>query len=1003
MKKLIMLMFCMILLVSTASAFDFDNRLSYEDKDMKVKIKNAFGLGEELVSAELKSHKSVNQILQVPTGKPVVMYYDFNSKEIRKNGLGEVIFTNMETGEVENKAYEFVYWGEIDVDDYQRVLIGTSKNGTGIYETIKSGTHKEGAWLPYNSKDIPKGITRIGLKTEVGLKDYYDGVWIIVGKKVKKHATWSGNLDVGLVSYYKLDNLTGSVYDMRGNNHGVNVGATRGATGILNTAFNFTYIEDDYVNLTEDNSLNPSSISVSAWFDVDSLPSDMTILSKWDQSASTEDKFIVRISSGGFGQAVYKLTNGTQIVLTDNLDVTSGFHHIVFTSNTTSSHLYIDGNARINGSGGGVLVDNPTDPALLGALTQAPAGEFDGVIDELAIHNRSISLEEVRFLYNSGSACVYGSDNCLDENPPTVTLNSPANNLETITPAITFNCSVTDDSGVSNVSLMIDGLINQTNETGINNTSYVFTKTFAVDSYNWSCNATNNLGQSTVPTARAFSIVSILQNSFTYNNETTEGSSETFTLNVTVTDQVSTANLNYNGTNYTGTLDNSNYPQVIITRILSIPTVSADFNSTFNYIIILNNGNKGNSTRHNQTILNFGVDNCSTNTNTLYNFTIVDEITQSTLVGSTQNTTGDLNLQLYTIGRSQVLTNFSQLYNQTNPFAVCLSNNLSGGSSYNIDVQVQYDGGSYAPEFYHIQNSTISSSSFPTNITLYDLHDDNAQEFKITYKDSSFLAVANALIQVQRKYIDEGVFKTVEIPKTDTEGETLARLQLSDVIYTFIIVKNGVTLATFDNVLAVCNNVATGDCEINFNSFSSHIAPKDFTTLDDFAFTLDFNEDTRTISTVYSVPSSTVATVILNTTLYDLIGETSVCSDTVTSSSGTLTCVVPASYGNVSVVTVLTKDGVTQAQGIITLEGKPAEIYGSNLIFLTLFLFLTLIGLGISANPMIMAIFLVIGSVFAILLNLTGTGGVRFIGAGATVLWFIIAIVIVLIKGAKRS
>jgi len=87
---------------------------------------------------------------------------------------------------------------------------------------------------------------------------------------------------------------------------------------------------------------------------------------------------------------------------------------------------------------------------------------------------------------------------------------------------------------------------------------------------------------------------------------------------------------------------------------------------------------------------------------------------------------------------------------------------------------------------------------------LYDLLTANSQVFKLSARDTSFLALSDAIIEIHRKYVDEGTFKIVEIPKTDGKGETTAHLKTNDAIYNFIIKKFGVTISTFNNVLAVC-------------------------------------------------------------------------------------------------------------------------------------------------------------------------------------------------------
>ena len=142
---------------------------------------------------------------------------------------------------------------------------------------------------------------------------------------------------------------------------------------------------------------------------------------------------------------------------------------------------------------------------------------------------------------------------------------------------------------------------------------------------------------------------------------------------------------------------------------------------------------------------------------------------------------------------------------------------------------------------------------------------------------------------------------------------------------------------------------------------------------------------------------------VLNATLYDNLGTNQACSDTLSSSAGSLNCVVPVNLGNGSVVTTLYKDGNQVGQAYINLAQDPKDLYGSSIVFLGLFLMLTLVGVGLSDNPMITGVFLLIGAVLSITMNVIGTGTSAFIGAGATILWLVIAVVLVLIKGAKRS
>ena len=499
-------------------------------------------------------------------------------------------------------------------------------------------------------------------------------------------------------------------------------------------------------------------------------------------------------------------------------------------------------------------------------------------------------------------------------------------------------------------------------------------------------------------------VFGVFERSQNHTSPVQSGGNSNFTLNISYDSSTYTnslAYLNYNHTRYTTTKTGIG-DNLVFSKVMTAPIVTVETQNPFLWEIVLNDGSDNffNSTQLTQNITAVGIDNCSTYGSVLYNFTVVDEETQNKLTGTTENVTSEVNIQLYTL-TGILITSYFTSFNTTNPFPICINSNLTGGESYKIDTQVQYTATQYAREFYHIQKDTIDASDLNTSITLYDLISSNAQEFKITYKDENFLGVPDALIQIQRRYVGEGVFRTVEIPKTDTNGEAVANLETNDVIYTIIVVKNGEILSTFNNIQAVCDNVLTGDCEINLNDFSSFIETRDYSTSDDFSFTQTWNKTERKLEVIYSVLSGTVETVSLNGTKYDALGTTEACNNVLTSSSGTLTCTVPDSFGNSTVIFKIYSGGDQKGEIITSLGDEASDIYGTNQVFLALILMLTLIGVGISDNPMITGIFLLLGSILAVILNIFDSSG--FTGAGATILWLIIAIILVLIKGAKRG
>ena len=486
-----------------------------------------------------------------------------------------------------------------------------------------------------------------------------------------------------------------------------------------------------------------------------------------------------------------------------------------------------------------------------------------------------------------------------------------------------------------------------------------------------------------------------------YNKYTNEGNLETFQINVTMAEgfQISTVNLVYNETSYEGTLTNLGGGSYSITRDLVIPDVDVTLNQTFNWSFLLDNGFTSISDSHNQSIRVLGLDDCSVYTYQLFNFTLYDEKTQLFL--SAGNTTSiKLHLTISSLNDGQFL-NYSHFFDDVNSARVCLENPLNE-SSYRLDGLVEYDSLNRFTEFYHIQNYSLTNTTNNKSIALYNLNTSQGTEFKITYKDSNFVAVVGALMHLQRKYVDEGLFKTIEIPKTGTEGYTIGHLVRNDAIYNILIYKEGILLATFEDVVADCQNPLLSSCEINLNELGSSSFPESFASRDDFVFSLTYNTSTREVKSIFSIPSGVPSTILMNVTLFDSLGNRSVCSDSLLSSGGQLDCIVPSSFENSTIVASLYKDGNLIGYSIISARDDPTALYGGSIIFVAVLVFLVIMGIGASSdNPMIFGIILIVSSFILVTLNIIYSPSV--IGVGATILWFVIAIAMLLIKGSNRT
>lgn len=104
---------------------------------------------------------------------------------------------------------------------------------------------------------------------------------------------------------------------------------------------------------------------------------------------------------------------------------------------------------------------------------------------------------------------IFGAETSGDS-APTITQNQPVNYYNSSSNSITLNCSAEDNQEVKNMSLNINGSLNEFFNRGSTNiTSFQTSKTLNDALYNWSCSATDNLSVTTTSSIRYFTIDTI--------------------------------------------------------------------------------------------------------------------------------------------------------------------------------------------------------------------------------------------------------------------------------------------------------------------------------------------------------------------------------------------------------------------------------------------------------------------------------------------------------------
>ena len=1084
MNKIFAFLFLGILLLGTVSAADFDNVKTYINNDRSVVIKNAMGFGKDLGKADLVT-PNINYVQ--PGKDRRVMIFTINTyDEMYRNGLGEFDILNMKTGKYVEKEFKFEYaiYGEVTKDITEQVCVdkfskiyGNTKHceqkviGKKVVEEIIE-------WRKLDTNDLPKGRLTVGVITDVKVGDHYDGIPTIMGEKLTRWAEWTDSFNIGLQTYYKLDDATsGTDYinnSISSTSNQLKVfDAPDSVPGRINEARSFDGSNDYLRNATMPFNIG-NEYSYSFWMNVSEKRADSPILDS--TTLGTKDNSAIYTGASELRAYFY---NGVTYVSFDSAEDYSLnlWYHVLVTYNGTDAIMYVDGNYSnmLNIA----AQFNETAPLSLGKHTvdSNPNNFYSGDLDEVAIWNRSLSASEVSDLYNSGNGISYFS-------PITeVTLNSPEDNFNTNNQEITFNCTSTETEGgnIQNVSLWA----NQTGtweildeSTGLSSSTVesIFTYDFGDDfEFDWTCQACNDGGDcnyaienktATIDTVPPIIIISypnlslnygfdnkntslnlsiiessadtclyeyhgvntslncanpnttfldtagekkiivwvndtfgnsgintttwqynIFENSRTFSASSTEGASKLFKVNLTTAgQQVLSSYIVYNNTLY-GANPSSDGTNYILSTTLVIPDVTSTTVNTFYWNVSLDDGNWIKTNEDNQTIYNLSLDDCSSYSTVLFNLSLKDEVSQVLLNQTNQNTTIEVDLDITPWGSTTPILSFSNNYTKINPAVVCISQDLTN-VSYRLDSTIRYEADSYEPEYYNFQKFNLSESSIPQELDLFDLLTSRSTPFLITYKSAVFLPVEGALLDITRNYVSQGIFKTVELPKTDFNGQTVAHLEKDNVVYNIIVKKEGEILSTFNNIVPVCANSLTQECNIGLNELVTDVPFENWEEESGVSINWKLNTTSRVLTAEFTTLDGTTTTANLVVTKFDSFGNHTACDESLTTSSGTITCNIDESFSNSTIIAEFYNGNRIVQTRYFSLLTDTFQTFGYTGIFLT-FLIVLSFSLMMITEKVGVIIGAVFGLIFSSILGIYSGGAI--LGSGSTILWAIVA------------
>lgn len=471
--------------------------------------------------------------------------------------------------------------------------------------------------------------------------------------------------------------------------------------------------------------------------------------------------------------------------------------------------------------------------------------------------------------------------------PTTVTPNYGTNISETQTRDINISFS---NSGITNISISIQfngTYIVPTNNSWFYNFTITMplvqtnlTKNYVTVNYNVSF-TDSSIESSTHNTAFNVSY-GYYPRYFVYENPTYLSTYNNIVTNLFAINNITaTTNifLNYSGQLYdTSTPSNNNY-----TATFSIPTFSGtNINNNFNAIVNLSfNGIsvERNYFNASQFVTKIILTNCSNATfenSTTINITLFSEDWLTTLTGDV-----DVTFQIYTTNTS-IYNNYTFQFRDASNYRVCV---YPSNANYSANAIMHYAVPAYSPRNYYLYNTRLTNTTYQINLYSMNVTKATAVLMKVVDEDDN--PIEGLLVKTLRYYPDLNLYNLVEVSRTDSNGYTTASVELNSRFYKFLLERNNILYLESNTALITTST-------INWLVKLSGYFLDNFNRINNIASSMTYNNITRTFAFTWSDSNGIVDTARLKVINLKSSGETTLCTNQLSASSGTLLCTLPA-------------------------------------------------------------------------------------------------------------
>lgn len=574
---------------------------------------------------------------------------------------------------------------------------------------------------------------------------------------------------------------------------------------------------------------------------------------------------------------------------------------------------------------------------------------FGGGMDEIRIHNVSLSTDEVVRIYENSnySKFSFGSEESAFGVPNVVPI-VPLNNLQLTNHTVTFIYNVTEsqNNSINNCSLWIDDNLNNIfikNETDTSitrNINQTFLKTFGnIHFLDWKISC--------------------------WNNKSIQANSSTRRLLINNAPTTPTQNYPTNNTLFSGSIElncsssTDSDGDTIFYQFWGDESLLQNTTSTI-YTWTIGTGNHYWKCRSHD---NFNFSSY-TSTRTISDMSNAIEVSYNCTAGFTQamyydfenennftsiNTSIDYNLVfgLGTTGNSTIHGSIDNI----DHFSICINTSIATNYSINYG-EIEYEQpGHILRRYYLFEGDRLTST--PINDTLFLLPNADATSFLFEFVSASLTPYENKYTSLLRWYPELDTYDSVEMAKTDNKGQTIMRVVTEDVDYRIGLYEtDGTLIKLLDPIRFAC---LSSPC-----SYRAIIKEEalDYTSIYGIVHNnIEYSGGLFTF--IYNDPSQ--ATSEMNMTVYKITGTSNIflCSDQATGYTGVLTCNVSTYSGTFEATAWRTASPSEPLAKIIV--STVSTVFNSTIgLFISFIIFIVLVLVGL-VSPVLTIVFGIIG------------------------------------------